>query len=106
MKGLTVVLHLANSSTVGVVQHMLALVDSEGKVLQNKPKYFIYLYSHVYRIVRGGQWVSVEFALQHEVYVAPVTKIPLLGRFIMRYDGLTLGIGRITELKPSKFHKM
>ena len=32
MKGLTVVLHLANSSTVGVVQHMLALVDSEGKV--------------------------------------------------------------------------
>lgn len=41
MKGLTVVLHLANSSTVGVVQHMLALVDSEGKVLQNKPKYLI-----------------------------------------------------------------
>ena len=58
------------------------------------------------RIVRGGQWVSVEFALQHEVYVAPVSKIPHLGRFIMRYDGLTLGIGRITELKPSKFHKM
>lgn len=49
--------------------------------------------------------MSVELALQHEVFVAPVSKIPQLGRFIIRQEGETLGIGRVTELKPSKYHK-
>lgn len=38
MKGLTVMLHLAGNSVSAVVQHVLALVDSSGKVLQAKPK--------------------------------------------------------------------
>lgn len=49
--------------------------------------------------------MSAELALKHEVFVAPVTKIPHLGRFIIRCDGQTLGIGVVTELKPSKYHK-
>lgn len=38
MKGMTVTLHLAGSNIPAVVQHVLALVDATGKVLQQKPK--------------------------------------------------------------------
>ena len=41
MKGLSVVLYLAGASVNAVVQHVLALVDSEGNELQKKPKYSI-----------------------------------------------------------------
>ena len=58
------------------------------------------------RVVKGGQWVSVELALDREVFAAPVKSIPLLGRFIMREEGVTLGIGKVTEVKKSKFHKL
>ena len=58
------------------------------------------------RVVRGGQWTSVELVLEHEIFVAPFSKIPALGRFIMRDKGFTMGIGRITEVLKSKFHKL
>lgn len=58
------------------------------------------------RVVTGGKWVSVELALDREVFAAPVKSIPLLGRFIMREEGVTLGIGKVTEVKRSKFHKL
>ncbi|KAK8827701.1 hypothetical protein WA577_007248 [Blastocystis sp. JDR] len=95
MKGLPVLVHIAGSMVSGVIQHVVALIDAEGKVLQKKPK-----------VVKGGQWVSVELALDREVFAAPVKSIPLLGRFIMREEGVTLGIGKVTEVKKSKFHKL
>ena len=57
-------------------------------------------------MVRGDQWALAELALEREVYMAPFQSIPLLGRFIMREEGITLGIGKVVEVKPSKFHKM
>ena len=44
-------------------------------------------------MVRGDQWALAELALDREVYMAPFQSIPLLGRFIMREEGITLGIG-------------
>ena len=38
MKGLPVLVHIAGSMVSGVIQHEVALIDAEGKVLQKKPK--------------------------------------------------------------------
>lgn len=38
MKGLPVLVYLAGSMVSGVIQHVVAMIDAEGKVLQKKPK--------------------------------------------------------------------
>lgn len=38
MKGLPVLVYIAGSMVSGVIQHVVALIDAEGKVLQKKPK--------------------------------------------------------------------
>lgn len=38
MKGLPVLVYIAGNMVSGVIQHVVALIDAEGKVLQKKPK--------------------------------------------------------------------
>lgn len=54
------------------------------------------------RIVRGGSWANIELALDYSIYITSFEKIPVLGRFIMRDEGKTVGIGRILEVKQKK----
>ncbi|CBK22781.2 Translation elongation factor EF1A [Blastocystis hominis] len=95
MKGLTVLLHLDGNVVSAVIQHVLAQVDFAGNVQKAKPK-----------VVYGGQWASVELALDREVFVADFKSIPAMSRFIMQDKGVTMGIGRVTEVKKSKFHRV
>ena len=105
MKGLTVLLHLDGNVVSAVIQHVLAQVDFAGKVQKAKPKWRI---DRVLRdrVVYGGQWASVELALDREVFVADFKSIPAMSRFIMQDKGVTMGIGRVTEVKKSKFHRV
>ena len=105
MKGLTVLLHLVGVVVTAVIQHVLAQVDFTGKVLKAKPKWGM---DRVLtdRVVYGGQWASVELALDREVFVADFKSIPTMSRFVMQDKGVTMGIGRVTEVKKSKFHRL
>ena len=105
MKGLTVLLHFDGTVVSAVIQHVLAQVDFAGKVLKAKPKWrqAADLRS---RVVYGGQWASVELALDREVFVAEFKSIPAMARFILQDKGVTMGIGRVTEVKKSKFHRV
>ena len=55
------------------------------------------------RIARGGQWATVDLLFERPMYVAPFERVPGLGRFILRDEGVIMGMGRILELtqKPS-----
>ena len=51
------------------------------------------------RIARGGQWATVDLLFERPMYVAPFERVPGLGRFILRDEGVIMGMGRILELK-------
>lgn len=99
------IIHLDGVMVSAVIQHVLAQVDYSGKVQKAKPKYELIWWT-ICRVVYGGQWASVELALDREVYVSDWKTIPAMSRFIMQDKGVTMGIGKVTEVKMSKFHKV
>mmetsp|Transcript_41978 Transcript_41978/g.68087 ORF Transcript_41978/g.68087 Transcript_41978/m.68087 type:complete len:99 (-) Transcript_41978:20-316(-) len=82
------VLHIHSAIEEVVLEELLAIVDKKtGKTLQKHPKF-----------VRPGQTCSCRFSVQQPICVEVYKEFPQLGRFMLRDEGKTVGVGVITKL--------
>ena len=87
-------LYVAGSAVAATVKHLLALTDANGVVVAAKPKWVCGVVC-----TQDRARATVDLLFERPMYVAPFERVPGLGRFILRDEGVIMGMGRILELK-------
>ncbi|CAF0937206.1 unnamed protein product [Brachionus calyciflorus] len=86
--GFPVVFHYKSLNEAAVVKKLVSLLDkSSGEVVKEKP-----------RVLNNGQSAIVEIKINRPICVELYQNYRELGRFMLRYNGVTIAAGQITEI--------
>ncbi|ESS29882.1 putative elongation factor Tu [Toxoplasma gondii RUB] len=85
--GYSCVLHAHTAREEVVLNKLLEVVDKKTKKKKNNPQF-----------VKNDCMVTVEVELQNPICLEEFEKMPQLGRFTLRDEGKTIGIGRVLQI--------
>uniref|UniRef100_A0A8C4QLD9 HBS1-like translational GTPase n=1 Tax=Eptatretus burgeri TaxID=7764 RepID=A0A8C4QLD9_EPTBU len=88
-KGFPLLLHYQTVSEPAMIKHLVGIVNkSNGEIVKRKPKCLL-----------KGQNAIVELQTQRPICIELYKDFRELGRFMLRYGGLTVAAGVVTEIK-------
>uniref|UniRef100_UPI00358FF03A HBS1-like protein isoform X2 n=1 Tax=Myxine glutinosa TaxID=7769 RepID=UPI00358FF03A len=88
-KGFPLLLHYQTVSEPATIKHLIGIVNkSNGEIVKRKPKCLL-----------KGQNAIVELRTQRPICVELYKEFRELGRFMLRYGGLTVAAGVVTEVR-------
>jgi translation elongation factor EF-1 alpha len=91
-EGYTPVLHLHTASVACMINQIESKLDPKtGKEVEKNPQF-----------IKQGDTAIVKFKPIRPLCVEKFSEFPALGRFAMRDMGKTVGVGVVTEVKPTK----
>eukprot|EP00003_Mantamonas_plastica_P028232 TRINITY_DN631_c0_g1_i1.p1 TRINITY_DN631_c0_g1~~TRINITY_DN631_c0_g1_i1.p1 ORF type:complete len:533 (+),score=230.21 TRINITY_DN631_c0_g1_i1:2460-4058(+) len=86
--GYNAVMHIHSTVVEVQLTHLIAKLDSKGKVIEKRPKF-----------IRPGDTVRVRFKSDKPVCMETFKDFPQLGRFMIRDEGNTIGVGVVLKMK-------
>ena len=90
--GYTAILHVAAAAEECSIVELTSEIDKKsGKKSKKKPMF-----------VKSGAVITCVIETEQNVCLEPFDQCPQLGRFTLRDEGKTIGIGKVLDLGPDK----